>query len=93
MPYLVATVTISDTDKFKAYLTAIDGLSERFGGSYVCRGPVAEMVEGEAPKGERVVIVEFPTEEALRGYIESPEYLHGKALREGGAKVQMRLIK
>lgn len=93
MPHLVATVTISDPDKFKAYLAEIDGLSEAFGGRYVCRGPVAEVFEGDVPAEERVVIVEFPTEEALRGYIESPQYLRGKALREGGAKVQMRLIK
>lgn len=93
MAFLVATVTISNIDAFKAYLAEIDGVSERFGGRYICRGPVSETFEGHVPDGERVVVVEFPTEEAARAYINSAEYARGKALREGGAVVQMRLIK
>lgn len=93
MAFLVATVNILEIDAFKAYLAEIDGLSERFGGRYICRGPVAETFEGDVPEGERVVVVEFPTEEAARAYIDSPEYERGKALREGSAVVQMRLIK
>src|SRR3546814_11896517 len=54
--YIVATVRISDPEKFALYGKAIAGLSERFGGVPVVKGPVAEVLEGGSPVGERVVV-------------------------------------
>src|SRR3546814_10762299 len=54
--YIVATVRISDPEKFALYGKAIAGLSERFGGVPVVKGPVAEVLEGGSPVGERVEI-------------------------------------
>ena len=90
--YIVATVTISDAEKFAAYGRGIAGLSERFGGEYVTRGKVAEIIEGETDADERVVVVRFPDADAARAYVTSPEYLAAKAAREGGAVVNMRLL-
>ena len=90
--YILATVTINDPTRFKAYADAISGLAERFGGTYLLRGPVIEAIEGEVPAGERVVLLQFPDAAAARDYIRSPEYQSGKRLREGAAAVTMRLI-
>ena len=90
--YLVATVRISDPVRFAEYAKAIAGLSERFGGEYVVRGKVAQVLEGGGDPDERVVVSRFPDAEAARAYVTSPEYLNGAALRLGAAVVEMRLL-
>ena len=90
--YLVATVVISDPARFADYGRAIAGLSERFGGEYVIRGKVAEVIEGEVDTDERVVVSRFPDVEAARAYLTSPEYRAGASLRDGAALVNMRLL-
>lgn len=90
--YLVATVRISDPVKFADYGKAVAGLSERFGGEYVARGKVAEVLEGRSDPDERVVVSRFPDAEAARAYVASPEYRAASALRAGAAEVEMRLL-
>lgn len=90
--YIVATVTIHDTDKFAEYGKRIAGLSERHGGEYLLRGAVAEVLEGRVTPGERVVVSRFPTADAARGYLASPDYQAAVQLRAGAADVVMRLI-
>lgn len=90
--YIVATVTISDAEKFALYGKAIAGLAEQFGGEYVVRGPVADVIEGEVAANERIVVVRFPDAASARAYVTAPAYLAGKAAREGGADVKMRLL-
>ena len=90
--YLVATVRISDPDKFALYAKAIAGLSEKFGGEYVVRGPVTEVLEGNVDPAERVIVSRFPHADAARAYIASPEYRAGAAYRKGAADVEMRLL-
>lgn len=90
--YIVATVTITDPVKFGDYAKAIAGLSEKHGGEYLVRGKIAEVFEGDVNPDERVVVTRFPTAEAARAYIQSPEYQAGAALRIGAASVQNRLL-
>ena len=90
--YLVATVRISDPAQFAQYGKAIAGLSERFGGQYLVRGKVAEVLEGGSDPNERVVVSRFPDAADARAYLASPEYLAGAALRQGAAVVEMRLL-
>ncbi|GAB7552810.1 hypothetical protein NRB_23160 [Novosphingobium sp. 11B] len=90
--YIVATVVITDAEKFGAYVTAIAGLSEKHGGEYLVRGKVSEVLEGDVNPDERVVVSRFETEEAALAYAKSPEYKAGAALREGAGTVQTRLI-
>lgn len=90
--YIVATIRITDPDRFAAYGRAIAGLSERHGGEPLVRGAVSEVVEGDSPVGERVVVTRFPDAEAARAYVASPEYIAGKVMRAGAAVVEMRLI-
>src|SRR3546814_13282024 len=80
--YIVATVRISDPEKFAPYGKAIAGLSERFGGVPVVKAPVAEVLEGGSPVGERVVVTRFETAAAARASI-GPH--HNRAAEIGGA--------
>ena len=90
--YLVATVRISDPTQFSEYAKAIAGLSERYGGEYIVRGKISEVLEGDTDPDERVIVSRFPDAEAVRAYVASPEYRAGAALRQGAAVVEMRLL-
>jgi uncharacterized protein (DUF1330 family) len=90
--YIVATVRITDPERFAAYGKAVAGLAERFGGEALLKGAVSEVLEGAGAVGERVVVSRFETAEQARAYIESSEYRDAQKLREGAAEVVMRLI-
>ena len=90
--YLVVTINISDAERFGAYLQAVAGLSQRFGGEGIVRGPVSEYLEGSAPEGERVVVVRFASAEDIRTYISSDVYQEAKRNRLGAADVTMRIV-
>ncbi|AMO72557.1 DUF1330 domain-containing protein [Sphingorhabdus sp. M41] len=90
--YIIATVTINDPEKFAAYGTAIKGLAEEFGGEAVVKGPVSEVLEGEAAENERVVVTRFPDIASARSYIASNRYQQGRALREGAASARILLL-
>lgn len=90
--FVVATVTVSDPEKFTLYLGHVRGVMQRYGGAGVVSGAVSDVVEGSAPEGEKVTVLSFPDEALARAYIASDEYQAGKAARQGGAEMVMRLI-
>jgi uncharacterized protein (DUF1330 family) len=90
--YIVATVRITNPEKFGEYTKAIAGLSEQHDGEYIVRGPITEVLEGDIDLNERVIVSRFPDADAARAYALSPEYEAAARLREGAGIVQMRLI-
>lgn len=90
--FIVATVAITNPEAFGRYARAIDGLAEQFGGRYVLRGPVSEMLEGDGKAGERVVVLEFADVDAARAFYTSDTYQAAKAHRDGAASLVMRLV-
>lgn len=90
--YLVGTVRVLRPEAFAAYAAAVKGLASGFGGEPVVAGPVSEVMEGASPAGERVVVTRFPSAERARAYLSSPAYLAARALRDGAAEVELRLI-
>ena len=90
--FIIATVQVTDPEAFSAYGKANAGLSEKFGGEYLVRGVVSEVLEGNSTIGERVVVVRFAHVDSARAYLASPEYQFAKLLREGAAVLTMRLM-
>jgi uncharacterized protein (DUF1330 family) len=90
--YLVGTVRILQAEAFTRYTDAIKGLSAQFGGEPVVGGQVTEVLEGQSPVGERVVVSRFPSAAQARAYLTSPAYLAAKVLRQGAAELELRLI-
>lgn len=91
--HIVATVRIHDREKFGEYLKAVAGVAEKYGGEYVLRGKVAEVLEGDVDPAELVVVLRFADAEKARAYVNSPEYQAGKMHRiNGGGVVESRLL-
>lgn len=90
--YIVATVQISDPSRFGEYAKGIAGLSEKFGGESLLKGPVKDVIEGDSVVGERIVISRYPDEESARAYLASPEYVAASQHRVGAATTTIRLL-
>jgi uncharacterized protein (DUF1330 family) len=82
--YVVAHLTaIKDADTFARYREAVAPALARAGGRYVVRGGDPHMLDGE--KFGRVIVIEFPSMEAARGFFEGPEYAPLRKLRLSAA--------
>jgi uncharacterized protein (DUF1330 family) len=71
--YLVCMVRVDDPEVYKKYTARTPALIEKYGGRFVVRGGPVEAIEG--PEfGDRLVIVEFPSKEAVDKFYHSEEY-------------------
>jgi len=87
--YLMVQMTVSDPAQYQIYGKAVVPLIEKHGGKFhggkfIVRGGAVEALEGRHD-GRRMVVFEFPSMEALKGFWDSPDYVPVKKLREGAA--------
>jgi uncharacterized protein (DUF1330 family) len=74
MAYVVVNVTrIKDPAAFQEYADKVAPIIAKHGGRYIVSDKNPELREGEFPF-VRLVVVEFPSVEAARGWYDSPEY-------------------
>jgi len=85
--YLIADETIEDAETFEQYKKAVLPLIEKFGGRFLSRGGEAEVLEaGRGWRPDRMVIIEFPTMEALKDWYAADEYAPVRDIRFRSAK-------
>jgi uncharacterized protein (DUF1330 family) len=71
--YLIANIEVRDREAFEAYRRQVAPVIAAFGGRYLVRGGAVTPVEGDLGL-RRLVILEFPSLEAVRRFYDSPEY-------------------
>lgn len=71
--YVIVHAAIKDADKMKAYAKASEPTVAKFGGEFVFRADVAEVLCGTHPY-KRSGVLRFPDVEAVRRWYRSPEY-------------------
>jgi len=79
--YLIVEHTIIDAPRFERYRAEVGPMVARHGGRYLTKGNSHTFPEGGHWRPERVVIIEFPSMEALNAWYTSPEYQPLIALR------------
>ena len=88
--YIVVDSAVHDLESFKAYSERVGAVLEAHGGK-----PIA-VAEPEHLEGQwfpsRVVILEFPDEEAARGWYNSSEYQEIIPLRQRAAEDGLVLV-
>jgi uncharacterized protein (DUF1330 family) len=92
--YLISQVEVLDPEAWENYRTRAAKVIAQFGGHYLVRGALAEVIEAdwpaEEPPQQSVIVAEFPSMEALKSWYASPEYAEAFAFR--AAAVKRRLI-
>jgi uncharacterized protein (DUF1330 family) len=89
--YVVAEITVTDTEAYKQYAAAVPPIAAKFGGRYLVRGGQTVAVEGEPPAG-RIVVIEFDSLAAARSFEQSAEYQAVAPLRRQAARSRLFLV-
>jgi uncharacterized protein (DUF1330 family) len=89
--YAIFDVTITDLAKYKEYMQKVKPVIEAGGGRYLVRGGAHRVLEGDwSPT--RLVVLEFPSEEAATAFYGNPEYRSLKALRESCSRANLVVV-
>ena len=83
---LIIQASVLKKDGYKAYQAAVQPLIESCGGRLRATGVELEVLEGKHD-GRRLVVFEFPSMDAIRGFWNSREYGEVKKIREGAASI------
>jgi uncharacterized protein (DUF1330 family) len=89
--YVIVDVDVKDVTGYAAYKELAQGTIPLYGGKYIARGGKTETFEG-GWQPNRLVILEFPSMDQARAWIDSPEYAPARALRHKYANSKMVAI-
>lgn len=78
--YVIAQINVTDPQTYPKYVSMVQPIIEKFGGTFLVRGGRAESYEG-TPPGDRHVVIRFPSYEAAHDWYHSEAYAEAKALR------------
>lgn len=78
--FVISEVRIVDVDAAQRYMALAEQSIRRHGGRYVARAATPVVPEGDWDTDRRVVIVEFPTMEALKAWYGSDDYAEALAI-------------
>ncbi len=82
--YLVGWVKVKDPAGMKEYAAGSHPSIHAYGGKILWAGPPAAALEGEFD-AHGLAVVEFPSQEALQQWYDSPEYAEWLDLRKRSA--------
>jgi len=89
--YVVVQEIVEDETQFSQYREKVMPILEQHGGRFLVRGGNMKVIEGEWPY-PRLVILEFPTREAVDTWYYSPEYQAILPLRLQGCKSNLIVV-
>ncbi len=82
--YIVGTVSISDPETYKKYTAKTPALIAKHGGKFIARGGEVQTLEGET-FNDRLVIIEFPSQQALHDWYNDPDYQDAIKIRQSAS--------
>ncbi len=88
--YVISEVEVLDLALADTYRSLAQEAIAHYGSRYIVRGGAVEVIEGEWPAQQRVIVVEFPTMERAHEWYGSAEY--AAALEVRATALTRRLI-
>lgn len=89
--YVIVDIEVSDSEGYKEYVKLAPEAVKLYGGKYIARGGYNETLEGDW-QAKRLVILEFPSVEQAKNWVNSPEYAPARALRHKYAHSNMVVV-
>jgi uncharacterized protein (DUF1330 family) len=89
--YVIVDIEVLDPARYERYKEIAAPAVVAMGGKYLARGGRTEVLEG-GWQPSRLVILEFPTFEQARTWLESDAYREARALRHATARTNMVVI-
>jgi len=89
--YMIIDSTVKDQKKYQQYIDQVSSIVAKHGGRYHVRGGEIKSLGTWRP--ERIIVLEFPTQERIQKWLASEEYKAMAPLREEGAETQAIIVK
>ncbi len=89
--YVIVDINVTDPEGYSQYKELAPASIAAYDGKYLARGGKTEVLEGNwSPT--RLVILQFPTVDRAKQWLDSVEYSAARALRQKTAKSNMVVI-
>ena len=89
--YIIVEIEVVDPVGYEEYKKQASDTVHKMGGKYIVRGGKTEVLEGDRiPK--RIVVLEFPTTERAKEWLNCEEYREPRKMRHRAAKTNMLLV-
>jgi uncharacterized protein (DUF1330 family) len=89
--YVIVEIEVTDPIGYEEYKKQAAATVHKYGGKYIVRGGKTEVLEGNW-KPKRIVILEFPTMERAKEWLNCEEYREPRKLRHATSKTNMLVI-
>ncbi len=89
--YAIFDIAVTDPERYEEYKKLAPPAIAAYGGKYLVRGGHLDVLEGNWHPS-RIVVLEFPTAEQAKAWIDSPEYSEARALRHATASTHAILV-
>jgi uncharacterized protein (DUF1330 family) len=89
--YVIVDIEVIDPEGYKEYVKLASEAVKFYDGKYIVRGGPNETLEGSW-QAKRLVILEFPSVEKAKSWLNSPEYAPARALRHQYARSNMVVV-
>jgi uncharacterized protein (DUF1330 family) len=90
--YTVAELEVTDPSWVRDYVNDVTAMVEAHGGCYLARTPQAELFEGEREPLGIVLLIEWPSREAVDAFYESEAYRPYREARRAGSRGTFLLV-
>ena len=89
--YLIANVTVTDDAWLPDYAANVHEIVHKHGGKYLARSANVSTLEGEPSDATMIALLEFPSAEAVRAFVDDPAYApYSQARQAGTARARHR---
>ena len=89
--YVIVDIEVTDPEGYKEYVKLAPEAVKLYGGKYIARGGPNETLEGDW-HANRLVILEFPSTQQAKAWLDSPEYAPARAMRHQYARSNMVVV-
>lgn len=89
--YVINDMEVTDPAGLEDYKKLSPATVAQYGGSFLVRGGALAVLEG-AWQPKRLVILQFPSVESARAWIDSPEYAAPRRMRQAAAKSNIIVV-
>ena len=90
--FLVAEVDVTEDSWIPDYAAKVHDIVARHGGKYLSRSGAIEQLEGKSQDATLIALLEFPSADALKAFVNDPEYTPLAKARQEGSESRFRMI-
>ncbi len=90
--YLIADIKVTDNNWIPDYAANVHDIVHHHGGKYLSRSGNITTIEGEGLETTVLALIQFPSMEAVRAFVNDPTYAKYRQARQSGSISRFHVI-